>query len=89
MNKWYRSFYKFLKTINLPIIPVWIGVLFVLNYVISKPFEFFSASGNGIIEIKEAYFAFLFMLAALYLLQNSQSREVVGVSHKLVDGGVS
>jgi hypothetical protein len=61
----------FFKKIRLPVIPVWIGLLFLLNYALSKISEVLVTFNDiqCIIEIKEAAFSFLFLTAsvAIYL----------------------
>ncbi len=53
---------------NVPIASLWFGVLFIVNYVISKMFEWSVPLElrNSAIEIKETNFAILFMLLLLY-----------------------
>lgn len=66
---------SFLKKINLPIVPIWIGVFFMANYLIAKCVSFLiplKAFGN-VCEILECNYAFLFMIVAIYLYQNNKS----------------
>jgi len=54
-----------------PVIPIWLGIMFPLNYMVSKAFEPYCKPPA--VEIKECNFAFLFMVVALYLLQGGHS----------------
>jgi len=52
---------KYLRTINLPLIPFWIGILFPINYIISKIVQYNSdLVANPIVELKEYNFAVFF-----------------------------
>ena len=57
----------FFKKINLPIVPLWIGFLFVLAHIISKLVQrtWLYPEGQPVTEIKEATFAFLFFIMSL------------------------
>lgn len=59
----------FLNSIKFPIIPLWIGCLFLLNYVLYKIMELFVSRGlrEDLIELKESLFALLFFWAAMVL----------------------
>lgn len=58
---------KFIAKIQFPVIPVWIGVLFLSNYFISKLFEHtrFFPDTRPVIELKETLFALLYLLIAI------------------------
>lgn len=63
---------RFIRKINLPIISLWIGFLFIFNHVISKILEKLllsklSADTLPITEIKETSFAFLYLVASVSL----------------------
>jgi len=58
----------FLKKINFPVIPIWLGIMFLLNYIVSKVFELYYYAPAAV-EIKEFNFAFLFVLISLWFLQ--------------------
>lgn len=63
----------FIRQVNLPVMPVWIGILFPVNYLISKLAQpaFQGKIENMPIEIKEYNFALLFFVFSLWLLKNS------------------
>jgi hypothetical protein len=54
----------FFRTLNLPIVPIWIGSLFLVNYILSKALEKTDLLGSiqPIVEIKEANLGFLFLV---------------------------
>ncbi len=62
----YRIRYQFsgwINKYNIPIVPLSLGMLFLLNYLVSKGLELWIPSlGTNITEIKETNFAFLFIL---------------------------
>jgi len=57
----------FLNRIGLPIVPIWMGSFFVLNYFISKIFEWML---RPVVEVKEHIFAFLFVILAIWFAMN-------------------
>jgi preprotein translocase subunit SecG len=66
----------FLNRINFPMVPVFLGTLFVINYLLSKLIEATSAPslGHSITEIKEANFGLLFFLTSMWLyMKNKRS----------------
>jgi hypothetical protein len=72
LKRLYLSFSNWLKRVNLPIIPIWMGAFFMTNYVISKIMELYISSkmSHYLIEIKECNFSVLFLLVSVYLLHN-------------------
>lgn len=62
------SFYNFIKRINLPIVPLEVGIFFPINYISFKIIHFYIIDKLGwpVNEIKECNFAFLFFLISLY-----------------------
>ena len=57
----------FLEKVKLPIVSMFLGFLFVINYLVSKFLEWsLSDLGHAVTEIKEANVAFLFMWVALF-----------------------
>ncbi len=56
-----------LEKINFPIIPVSIGVLFILNYLFAK---IISINGITVNEIKEANIAFLYFIVSIWFAKN-------------------
>ncbi len=66
-----KLFLKF----HLPIVPIWVGIFFLLNHLIVKGFETFTLLENSVIEIKELNYALLFLLVGItfynkYLIDN-------------------
>jgi hypothetical protein len=68
------TFCKWLKKLCLPTMPLWLGIFFPLNYLVSRVLALYYDSPIFtkiiLIEIKEAGFAFLFLLASIYMFQN-------------------
>lgn len=60
---------SFFKRINLPIIPLWIGLLFAVNYLIFKGAVFRATGGSVhyLVELKECQLALLFACASIAL----------------------
>ena len=73
---------KTLNRISLPIIPIWIGVFFMLNYLISKVFEW---SLQSVVEIKEHNFAYLFVVVAVWFVWNYKSYFEQGGGNAVTD----
>lgn len=63
----HRGMAKCLGRLNVPIVPILLGLLFPINYLFSKALE--SSGSYHSVEIKESLFAFLFMLVAIDFLQ--------------------
>lgn len=77
INKSSSNISKILKTINLPIVPIWMGVLFVLNYIISRIVNFQLLDGHHyVIENKESAFAFLFFIVGIYFIRDRQNLQL-------------
>lgn len=56
---------RFLTTLNFPIVPLWIGLAFPVNHVMSKfVAAMLDINGHYIVEVKESGFALLFLLFA-------------------------
>jgi hypothetical protein len=72
---------NFLKRINLPIVPIYFGALFIMNYLLTKVVIFFTPAdaimviGHSITEIKEACVEFLFALSALWFYKNNEKTD--------------
>ena len=69
-NKASIKFSNFLKTLNLPIVPLGLGVLFLVNYLLSRVIGIInnSVTTHSIVEIKEANGAFIFFMISLYFI---------------------
>jgi len=67
---------RWLKVINLPIVPIGIGGLFLLNYILSRVTALVMSSVpvHRVVEIKECNFAFLFFVVSVWLVKDYQSR---------------
>ena len=69
---------NFTRKIHFPVIPLWIGIIFLLNHLLSKLFErieLFSINSHAVVEIKETNFAFLFFVVSisLYVIYKSDA----------------
>ena len=61
----------FLQRINMPIVPLWIGMAFPLNHLLSKLIvQITGATGHYVVEVKEMNFAVLFMIFAAWYYAN-------------------
>ena len=67
----------FMKRIHLPIVPIWLGIIFLLNYVISKIIEkkAMFLDNNPTVEVRETNFALLFMALMIYFYLNQNKNE--------------
>ena len=65
-----RKVYKFIIEIDLPLPPIWVGLLFLLNYILDMIFSNLSVflSDQNHSEIDESNFAVLFLVLAIYFL---------------------
>ena len=67
-----------LRRVNLPLVPIWLGLFFPVNYLLSKlialapHYAEFKDFNHSTVEVKESLFAFLFVLVALYFVQQSR-----------------
>lgn len=75
-----------INKIHLPVIPIWIGILFLMNHIISKAFErldVFFNFGIGsplispIVETKESIFAILYFIASISLYYFSENDQTI------------
>lgn len=71
LNRKSRIINKIIKRINLPIGPIWIGILFIANYIILKITSLFISDNmiHYITEIKESNYAFLFFMVGVYFFR--------------------
>ena len=70
--------HDFLKKLNIPIVPLWIGAMFVLNYLLSRLVgELSDLDSHAIVEIKEANTAFLFFIVALTFMLAFKKKIIV------------
>lgn len=72
LNRFSKTISQLLKKINLPIVPIWLGICFVLTVVIFEITEWGIPSElrTAIFEVKECNLAFLFMVLSFYLFSN-------------------
>ena len=70
VNRMSKPIHKGLKTINLPILPIGIAVIFILNYLLSKIAELYGLPPvrEPVVEIKESNLAFLFLIVSIWFL---------------------
>ena len=63
-----------LDRFNFPIVPLFLGFFFIINYLLSKMFEFQidSTLTHSLVEIKESGFAFLFFLVGIWFIKSSK-----------------
>lgn len=74
-----------LNRMQMPIVPIFLGVVFVLNYAITKVLELQLGSGlhHAVVETKESNLAMLFVAVAIWFLSNGRTPES-GVATKAV-----
>jgi hypothetical protein len=67
LNYLFTGIRRMIRKVNLPIIPLWIGSLFVLAYILQKMVEKLWVFENGqpVSEIKETGVYFLFLVACI------------------------
>ena len=86
LAKYNSSIKNFLIKLNFPIVPIFLGSLFLGNYLVSKFIEYsVEGAGHSVTEIKETNIAFLFMFVALfgvYKMRQSKRAEIKTESHK-------
>jgi hypothetical protein len=62
---------SFFRSVNIPIVPLWIGVFFLANYLLSN--ILFTQLGHGkitpLMEIKETISSYLFLIVAVFFVQ--------------------
>ena len=68
LDKYIVGFSKWIRRVNLPIVPLWMGVLFPLNYLTYKVIElyFLNPLWQTQSEVKEMVFTILFVSASLW-----------------------
>ena len=59
--------------INIPIVPLALGILFLISYVTSKMYGILDIDANSITEIRETQQAFVFTLVAIQFLLDDRS----------------
>lgn len=69
LNKLSSKISKVIRTMNLPVVPLWIGAFLLVNYLLSR---IFGRTGliitHAAVEIKELNIAFLFLIASISFL---------------------
>lgn len=72
LNKVSSKITKLLKTINLPIAAIWIGVFFMTNYLVSIIIALSTIDdlSQPLAEVKECNFAFLFVMVSIWFSKN-------------------
>lgn len=65
-------FSNWLDKIALPIVPIWIGGFFILNYILSRIINTFISTEihHSLMEIKECNFSFLFAIVSIWFFVN-------------------
>ncbi len=74
----YKFHYQTKKTLDriyLPIVPIFMGLFFILNYLLSKMIEFQvnTLLHDSIVEIKESNIAFLFFVVSIWFYKRSKN----------------
>ncbi len=79
LNKFISNGFKWLKTINLPVVPIFIGVFFLANYLMQRLINLYilDVMHGSLIEIKECNFAFLFLAASIWFFSTFQKKDLV------------
>lgn len=69
LDRFSRKARLFFEKISMPIVPLWLGSLFVMNHLMSKGFEQLVTFNDVqcIVEIKEATFSMLFLITGIAL----------------------
>lgn len=76
LDKFLVRFSRWIRRLNLPIVPLWMGVLFPLNYLVEKIIQRFFTNSlwTTQTEVKETVFAFLFFALSLWFLTELRER---------------
>lgn len=69
-NRWSAALRGLFARLKLPIVPISLGILFLLNYLASKALESLGQP-HAVVEVKEHNVAFLFLCVALVELHRS------------------
>jgi hypothetical protein len=86
LDKSFVGFSKWVRRLNLPIVPIWMGVLFPLNYLVYKVIElyFLNPLWQTQSEVKETVFAILFVSVSIWFgmeLQKNRGDDLNQTSH--------
>jgi len=70
LSKANRKIYSLIRSLNVPLVPLWLGTFFLINYILSKIFETIRDPQllQPIVEIKESNIAFLFAVLSLHYI---------------------
>lgn len=74
LNKLSTKFSLLVRFVNLPLIPLWVGIFFPLNYLVSKLMEIMVSTNAGIVEMEECNHAIFFAVSAYVIYQQSNTR---------------
>jgi hypothetical protein len=68
------SFSRWIRKVGLPIVPIWIGVFFMVNHLISKVFQLICSINlrHSLVEIRECNCALIFLIVGLFFLQKNK-----------------
>ncbi len=81
--RFHQGMAKQLSHLNLPLVPIPLGLFFLINHLLSKALELealgpslaeFRKFDHITVELKESLFAFLFLLVAFHFLQQCKKR---------------
>ena len=70
LNQTISRFSDWVRRVNIPLVPIWMAVLYPLNYLVSKIIQLYLANGSYApqVEIKEAYYEVLFTATGIWFL---------------------
>jgi len=76
LNKTSSKISKILQKINLPIVPIWIGLLFVLNTLLARLVIYSNLDNihRSLSEIKESNYALLFLIVAIFFVLDKRNK---------------
>jgi len=67
------SIHKWLNKINFPIVPIWAGLLFLINYYLY--YQVIKPEVGSITEVRETTCSFLFFVLALWFINSQDQRQ--------------
>ena len=86
-----QKFASRLKKVGIPIVPLWLGALFVLSYILLKYAQTNAASSllkSRYVEIDESVFSFLFFILTVWWIKNIAQSSDQGERGPIRDSGV-
>ena len=77
LNLFSKNIFRFFRLINLPIVPISIGLLFFINellFRIISNLNLFNDNNFHNVEFRESNFGFLFLMLAIYFLTENKNK---------------